>query len=326
MIAPRRIVSAVCVVSLVLGLVVFLAAISAAGDDEPLRDEDIVRLLVTGTPVDEIIERIGSSRVEFDLSEEMLSELAAAGIPDSVIDAMKVRQAELTPPEEAIVDEPAPGATLTRVLRIHLNPGRTKKRSRSIQISDEVDPGLAAEWRLSGADERTFDDIAIYVACGTAYHVPDHWRNKSPMGRDFFSMPRHRMLAFVPGAEWEKAGFFRGLGIGIPSVSPSGSADAGTASTAISTGAPKAGKLEYEIPPAIEIELAPSEPHDIVLGVALKAGDRFYRFIDDVMEGVVLGDGDADVRAYVEGTRNLATLTVYFEASEEEDAAADVRR
>jgi hypothetical protein len=315
MIAPRGI--AVGALWLVAALVCPVA-MADAGEDRPLRDEDVVRMLVTGTPVGEIIERIGSSQVEFDLSEEMLSELAAAGVPGSVIAAMKARQAELAPPEDQVDDEPTDAETLTRVLRIHINPGRSKKKARSIEISDEVDPALAAEWRLAGADERTFDDIAIYVACGTAYHVPDHWRTKSPMGRDFYSMPRHKMLAFVPGAEWEKAGFFRRLGIGIPSVSPSGTASSGAASTAINTGAPKSGKLEYVIPELIEIELDPSDSHDIVLGVAVKAGDKFYRLIDDVMGGVALGDADADTRAYIEGTRNLATLTVYFEASEED--------
>jgi hypothetical protein len=327
MIAPRRIVSDLGAVSLAVVLVLFVGTVDA-DVDEPLHDDDVVRMLVAGTPVDEIIERIGTSQVEFDLSEEMLGELAAAGVPTDVIDAMKARQAELAPPEEPVGDEADDDATPSHALRIHLNPGKTKKKARSIEISDEVDPGLAAEWRLSGAEERTFDDIAIYVACTTPYHVPDHWRTKSPMGRDFFSMPRHKMLAFVPGAEWEKAGFFRGLGIGIPNVSPSGTAGSGAASTAINTGAPKSGRLEYEIPPAIEIDLAPSETHDILLGVAVKAGDRFYRFVDDVMVGVALGDADAEVRAFIEGTRDLATLTVYFEASEEdpegeEDSSAD---
>ena len=107
MIAPHRLVSAVSAVLLVAGLVSFVATIDA-DDDEPLRDEDVVRMLVTGMPVNEIVERIGASRVEFDLSEEMLGELAAAGVPAEVIEAMKARQAELAP-EEPVDDDAGSG-------------------------------------------------------------------------------------------------------------------------------------------------------------------------------------------------------------------------
>ena len=183
---------------------------------------------------------------------------------------------------------------------------------------------MAAEWQLSGADERVFTDIAIYLACVTPYHVPDHWRSKTPMGRDFHSMPRHKMLAFVPGAEWEKAGFFKKLGMSLPGVDSSGSG--GTASSSLTSGKPKSGTLEYPIPAVVEVGLKPGEPHDLLLGIAVKVKERFYRLTDAVLEEVAVMDDDVEVVAIIEGTKNLATLEVYFKTdeSEEEGLTSDV--
>ena len=51
--------------------------------------------------------------------------------------------------------------------------------------------------------------LAVVLLCRTATHVPDHWRNQTPLGRDFSSVPRHRLLAFLAGARKTKAGKIR---------------------------------------------------------------------------------------------------------------------
>ncbi len=304
----------------------------APQNEEALRDEDVVRMLLSGASPAQVIERIRTSDVDFDLSEEMIVELSTAGVPASVIDAMKERQAELTPPEEAepveeVFVEPGPVLRITFQTNGDAKKKKKKKdkekeegKQKTIEIDEYVHPALAAEWQLSGADERVFTDIAIYVACVTSYHVPDHWRSKTPMGRDFYSMPRHKMLAFAPGAEWEKAGFFKKLGMSIPGVASSGTD--GTASSSLTSGKPKSGSLEYPIPPSIEIELEPGEPHDVVLGIAVEIDGRFYRFTDAILEDVSVLDDDIDVVAVIEGAKSLATLKVYFETEEEEDLTA----
>ena len=327
MIVPRRTGALLGAVFLAMAIA---PGIDASQNEDVLREQDVVRMLLSGDPVGQVIERIRTSPVDFDLSEEMVAELLIAGVPEAVVDAMKARQRELSPtaenaePEDEASGEPGP------VLRITLRTGddkskKKKKKDReedegkpeTIRIDEYVDPGLAAQWQLSGADERVFTDVAIYVACVTSYHVPDHWRSKTPIGRDFFSMPRHKMLAFAPGAEWEKAGFFKKLGMSIPGLATSGTG--GTASSSVTSGKPKSGTLEYPIPPTIEIALKPGEPHDIVLGIALEIDGRFYRFTDAMLEDVTVVNEDVDVVAIVETPNNLATLKIYFEKGEEED-------
>ena len=285
-------------------------------------------MLLSGASPAQVIDRIRTSAVDFDLSEEMIVELSTAGVPASVIEAMKERQAELAPPEEPVEEASAESGPVLRITLLTNGDAKKKKKKKNqeeekqktIEIDEYVDPALAAEWQLSGADERIFTDIAIYVACVTPYHVPDHWRSKTPIGRDFYSMPRHKMLAFAPGAEWEKAGFFKKLGMSIPSVASSGTD--GTASSSLTSGKTKSGTLAYPVPPSIEIELQPGDPHDIVLGIAVEIDGRFYRFTDAMLEDVSVLDDDVEVVAVIEGPKSLATLAVYFE-TEEEDLTAD---
>ncbi len=69
---------------LLLGIIAPLIA----EDSAPLRDEEIVRLFVSGISPAAIIDTIQSRQVDFDLSTEMQEELALAGLPAIVINAM----------------------------------------------------------------------------------------------------------------------------------------------------------------------------------------------------------------------------------------------
>lgn len=229
---------------LTLAAGLLFASLAAAA---PITDEDVVRLFVSGSSVEEIIVAIADSEVDFDLSDEMIYELRAAGLPQELIGAMIDRQAEMrTDPEPPpALEEPA-GASL----RIEIE---TRKPLRLMDFIDEETRELL---RLRQPDSR-FTDVAIFLACLTQDHVPDHWRGKSPLGRDFISMPRHRMLYFHSGAAPTK---LRKM-------------------------------LKLELPSAIEVELTPGVAHDLMLGVALRAEEKYHLMVFDEWKGLVLKDG-----------------------------------
>jgi len=271
----------------------------AAQDPEPpLTDEDVVRLHVAGTPEERILERIRGSRVEFDLSDEMLRELRAAGLPEALIRAMVERQRELDA-ERAVPagPEPAPPAA-GPVLVVRLNPDWKPKDERPrplLSVLDAIDPRLYEQLRLRGSEPR-FTDVAIVLACRTADHVPDQWRSKTPLGRDFINTPRHRLLAFLPGAVRQEAGRLREFASRMAAVP--GEREA----------LPELGLLELEIPPAIEVELEPGVVHDLTLGIALQAEDRYYLIASDSWDGFLMPESGASIDAEIEDGRGRDPL------------------
>ena len=94
----------------------------AAEPATPMTDEDVVRLYVSGVDPESIIERIRAAEVAFDISDEMLEELRAAGLPGELIQAMVERQRALdderAPPEEAEQTDSPPAPRLS----VRLNP------------------------------------------------------------------------------------------------------------------------------------------------------------------------------------------------------------
>lgn len=112
--------------------------------------------------------------------------------------------------------------------------------TRKLSVPKRASESLAEKLRLpSGEEARTVHDLAVFLACVTPEHVPDQWRTKSPLGRDIEGMPRHEMLLFVPGDTPDQ---------GAPSVT---------------------------VPARIEADVDDLEPHDLVLGVAARIGDRW---------------------------------------------------
>jgi len=90
--------------------------------------------------------------------------------------------------------------------------------------------------------QREVRDLAVFLACEATTHVPDQWRSKTPLGRDMSpGLRRHEMLAFVAG----------------------------------DTPAGKPPRLV--LPHQIEVRIDGTEPHDLVLGVAARIGDRWVQ-------------------------------------------------
>jgi len=258
---PPRSVRVATIVAVVLALA------SMLGADGPMTEEEVVRMFVAGATEPEILREIERREPDFDVSPEMLEELRKVDLPESVIAAMVQRHDAVAieePPEPA---PPAPKGP--PVLRVVINPDRSSDKPSFLSIREEVDPQLAAEWELGNAPgDRTFAGIALYLACVADDHVPHQWRSKSPLGRDFFSTSRHRMLAFEAVSSPDDR-----LG----------------------------GKLKLELPRSIESVMEPGETHDVILGVALQVAGRYYNWISDSSPGVTVGPDDVTLGAVVKG-------------------------
>jgi len=281
----RRIAARLIAVALAIGAAVPFPS-AQAGDERPMRSEDVVRMLVGGAQTDELLEAIRTRPAEFDLSPELQEELRLAGVPKGVIRAMLERMAELEPePTDPVVEGPVDAVDSAPLLRIRLAPADGDRPPQRVRVEGQVNLRLMAAWQLDPAAEGSaFEDLALYLACRSATHVPDHWRSKSPLGRDFISMPRHRLLAFVSATEQ------RG-----------GDGDA--------------RGLVLELPPVLEVALEPGELHDLSLGLALQVSGRYYRWIDDVWDELVSGTDGAELRAEIRGAADgrIDALEVRFD-------------
>ena len=169
-------------------------AFAARPQEPPLTNEDIVRMVASGTPEDDVRLAIHSHTEAFDLSGEMIEELKLAGVPAAILAAMARRHAENAPPAAS-----AKRATRGRVtLIVNLNGGGGG--SRTVRVPAWADEDARATLKLSREnDQREVKDLAVFLACTSPEHVPDLWRSKSPLGRDMNSVTRHEMLAFVAG-------------------------------------------------------------------------------------------------------------------------------
>lgn len=272
----------------VAAVALLLWAAAVVAEEPPLTDEDIVRLFVSGSGTQELCALIRASAVEFDLSPEMLEELRFAGLPDEVIRAMVERQAqqdETESPERAAEADDA--GTVQPRLRVVINPKKERTgEPQALRMLDAIEPRVVEAWQL-GPQVRQFTGLALFLTCRTADHVPDHWRSRSPLGRDFRSARRHRVLLFLPEASRVPAGKFREqmskLAL-LPGERES---------------LPDLGVLELEIPLSMEVELAPGTVHDLTLGIAVQAGGRYYVAVSDDLDAVVVAETGAEIEAEV---------------------------
>ncbi len=155
-------------------LLMIVLASPAFSGEKPLTDEEIVRRVIAGESHDGIIALIKAGATDFDLSDEMVEEMKIAGVPEPILQAMRERHLELYPPPEPETDEyevPSPPALIIH-LKVKKPPVLPKETSgpiggtgRTIQFDEE-------SRQISGA--------ALFVACTSPTHVPDHWRGSRP--------------------------------------------------------------------------------------------------------------------------------------------------
>ena len=65
------------------------------------------------------------------------------------------------------------------------------------------------------------------------------------------------------------------------------------------TQATEDGILKLELPPSLEVELAPGEEHDLSLGIALQAAGRYLRWTDDTWDELLFDPAGTEIRAEV---------------------------
>jgi hypothetical protein len=263
---------------LLLASICFSPTLSA-GDDDTMTMEDVVRLFVQGSSTEELIQRIQSSQVDFDLADEMLDELRLAGLSEKVIEAMMQRQRELHPPATPEV-ESAPEETQQQsglTFRVALQGGtqfRKDDSDRGVRVADFVPPETLEQLGVRDPEAR-ITNVAFYVACHSSTHVPDHWRGQTPLGRDFHSVTRHKMLLFHSEATTEDA-------------------------STVAEGEPPPRDmtmLVLQVPEQLAAELDPSVEHDLSAGVAVQIDGRYYRVVSGETEDFVpaLHEGIIDV-------------------------------
>jgi hypothetical protein len=178
-------------IALALSLLVLAGGDVPAGAEAPaaLTNEDVVRMVTDGTPEREILAAIRNRPEAFDLTPDMIDELTAAGVPRSVLDAMRGKRAErASPPRPQERDKPGYGT-----LVVTLN-------ARTLRLPAWADEDVKATLKLPKENEqRQIKDVAVFLACFSPDHIPDLWRSKSPLGRDMVGVRAHQMLAFVAG-------------------------------------------------------------------------------------------------------------------------------
>ena len=283
------VISRRCITSLLptLALVAIVAAPASRADDETLmRTEDVVRMLVSGNDVATVVSEIRARPVEFDLSEDIVDELRIAGVPEDIITAMQERQAELhpgekpaelqPPVEEIVTDTPLLVIEVGHPAAVGENdpPGTT-----ALYFPGSLPAAAAKALQLGDGNKPVqVEALAIFVACRTSFHVPDYWRSKTPLGRDFVSMPRHRMVAFHRGNQRvARADLPKGAAARVAPVSGDGD------------------YIRVELPRTLEATIDLNELHDLSFGVAIEAGGRFLRIVSDDRDDFELGD-DAVLR------------------------------
>ncbi len=164
------------------------------GARAPLTNEEVVRLVMTGTPEQAILDRIARQPADFDLSPDVVQEMKNAGVGERVLEAMRRRQAEMPRREPAPTPTPVPANAGTIEIAFVPDPQAKTEAERSVIALRELPPRVR---RRGGMEVGEVIDLALAVLCTTADHVPDHWDTRTPLGSD---APRHELLFFQPGS------------------------------------------------------------------------------------------------------------------------------
>ncbi len=162
-----------------------------------LTNEDVVRLVMTGTAEKAVLDAIETRPVDFDLSPDMIGELREAGVDETIIEAMRRRQAAMPRTEASPTPTPAAGRTGTLRVEFPVGPGDQAPSAHSAIALKSLPKGMR---RRGGVEVGLMTDMALAVLCISADHVPDHWDARSTLQ----GAPRHELLLFQPAGATEK--------------------------------------------------------------------------------------------------------------------------
>ncbi len=274
---------------LLLSTAVWIALIlpgPARAEQPSLTDEEIVRMVLAGTPETAILEEIDRREPAFDLSEEMIEELRIAGVSATVLQAMEMRQKETE-------KESVPAATgesfpteQPPALMLQFETKKPFRPPGPLLFPEDLPRELEKEFGLDGGESGLkVTGAAVFVLCTASTHVPSYWRGNSPLGRDFHSIPRHRVL-------W----FERALGPDR-TVPPNERGEAES-----SAAAHRPHEVRLEIPGSVRVELEPEESHDLLIGIAVETGGRMMSLATVAVPNVKAGPKDQEI--VVRATQN----------------------
>ncbi|HKN46834.1 MAG TPA: hypothetical protein VJ144_02580 [Candidatus Polarisedimenticolia bacterium] len=181
-----------------LGVALLCAAFPprAAGRATSLTNEDIVRMVIAKTREEDILKSIAARPVDFDLAPDMIGELRIAGVSDSILEAMRRRQAEMPRPEIAPTPTPHPASSGTLEIDFVDEPAAGDPAERSAIALRSLPTRVT---RRGGMEVGEVTELALAVLCLTADHVPDHWDTRTPLT----GAPRHELLLFRPASAEE---------------------------------------------------------------------------------------------------------------------------
>jgi len=218
----------------------------------PVTNEEIVRMVAAGRLEAEILRVISASAVDFDLDPEILTEMRRVGVSEKILSAMRERQALVGAP-------PPPTSALSAVRRgkVELTfapTGKSAKQSVRPSFLMVRDYPRWAKDRLPLPATAEIEDLALFVACTTPDHVPDHWQDRTPL-KDFL---RHELLVFHAGSHPGKTKGFAVVFLDVPAI--------------------------------LTVDL-PAGDHRLVVGVAMKVGPDWHVAGSDGRDGVLIAQG-----------------------------------
>jgi hypothetical protein len=199
-----------CERALSILVVALCASAPSFGRDatEVLDNEAVVQMLVRGASESEILKAIEDApRVSFDLEPDMIRELESAGVSRKVLGAMRRRQSEAgeTPqPQTAAVPK---GGLL---IRFSGSPAKKAGQPVVFQVIRKI-PKWAAD-QMGMLQRPEVEDLAFFLLCTRADHVPDHWQDRTEL-KEF---TRHEKLLFRSGSHPGKSHGFEVMALDLP--------------------------------------------------------------------------------------------------------------
>lgn len=256
------------VASLTLAALAAILAPAFAGEGAPAA-------IASPLTNEDIVRMVASGKPEDAILEAIHTRPEAFDVAGDMLDELKLAGVSATvvaameqrhagsAPPAPPVERPARGRV---TLVVTLNPGGSGPRT--LRVPAWADEDTKARLHLPKENEqREVKDLAVFLACAAPEHIPDLWRSRSPLGRDMVSVSRHEMLAFVAGDT-------------------------------------PAGKTPHlALPARIEVAVDDTEPHDLVLGVAARIGDRWMQLAVGVLPKVTIGAGSKPLIGRIEHIR-----------------------
>ncbi len=235
---------------------------------------------------DDIVRMVASATPEHEILEAIRARPEAFDVADDMVAELKLAgvSASIIAAMAQKVAGSAPPAIPAEPLKVGrarlvvtLNPAGAGPRTLKLPAWADEDAKLRLQLSKEN-EQREVKDLAVFLACSSPEHVPDLWRSKTPLGRDMVSVPRHEMLAFVAGDT------------------------------------PAGKKPRLALPSRIEADVDEAEPHDLILGVAARIGDRWVQLAFSKLAKASVSAGQKPFAGRIEHTSRAFDFKIEISA------------